>query len=331
MVRSTPPPPIRPTATTATARRDRRPDESRIRDCPALRRQRQGALEWSTINHRQSATNGQIVGHCDTRASRSGGTTAGSHLEHLHNSSHKCNDGSDAHTSALQFFDPTCSLLASALLAVEPVGAPAPPAAPTPAAPPRPAANMPAPAAAAGGSNPAQQPGNGISSVSSTFAAYPPHFQTEALQTITAPTAENPTGRSTDEYKANTWEGLINQRPTYRPPEDRHQHAGAAAGAHPHPQHQHAHARPWTTRTRSRCGTGATSTATRSDRSIAIFCSSCGSSGTVAKVTAGPAVPVRFHGSRPGRGRSPSPVMCCCTAARLGREAERVRRQLEPG
>jgi hypothetical protein len=34
-----------------------------------------------------------------------------------------------------------------------------------------------------------------------------------ALQTLTAPTPENPTGRDPDEYRSNTWEGLVRQRP----------------------------------------------------------------------------------------------------------------------
>jgi hypothetical protein len=170
-----------------------------------------------TASRRTAATNGQIVGHCDNCDKPVRWHDGkGGHLEHLHNSSHKCNDGSDARTSSLQFFDPTwVAKLASGPLAVEPVGAP--PAAPanTTAATPPPPNNMPTPnqGGATTGSNGPQQPTEGISSVSSTFAAYPPHFQTTSLQTITAPTAENPTGRDPDEYKSNTWEGLINQRP----------------------------------------------------------------------------------------------------------------------
>ena len=174
-------------------------------------------------------TNGQIVGHCDNcNKPVRWHDGKGSHLEHLHNSSHKCNDGGDARTSSLQFFDPTwVAKLASDPLAIAPANAPplpptnAPQTGTTPPNNPMPTPAAPMPDSSTDGSNAAQQPGNGISSVSSTFAAYPPHFQTTSLQTITAPTAENPTGRSEDEYKANTWEGLINQRPM-QSAEDRH-------------------------------------------------------------------------------------------------------------
>jgi hypothetical protein len=43
----------------------------------------------------------------------------------------------------------------------------------------------------------------------------------QALQTLTAPTPENPSGKDPDEYRSNTWEGLINQRPM-QSAEDRH-------------------------------------------------------------------------------------------------------------
>lgn len=49
---------------------------------------------------------------------------------------------------------------------------------------------------------------------------FDPTLQRTADLTLSAPTPENPTGRSQDEYRANTWDALVKQRPM-QAPEDR--------------------------------------------------------------------------------------------------------------
>lgn len=187
---------------------------------------------------RTAATNGQIVGHCDNCHAPvrwHGGKGEEGHLEHLHNSSAKCTGGGNAKTGGLsqlpQFFDARTTFhSASTELAMPPANdTPTPggasPGVSDPATNGSPMASAPAPAAPAqaaqpapAGSNLPQATSQAIPTISSHFVPFVPTTSTTAstvtaLQTMTQPTPENPTGRNPDEYLARTWEGLVHQRP----------------------------------------------------------------------------------------------------------------------
>lgn len=187
---------------------------------------------------RTGATDGRIVGHCDNCSSPvrwHGGKGEEGHLEHLHNSSAKCTGGGNAKTGGLsqlpQFFDARTTFhSASTELAMPPANdTPTPggasPGVSDPATNGSPVASAPAPAAPAqaaqpapAGSNLPQATSQAIPTISSHFVPFVPPTSTTAstvtaLQTMTQPTPENPTGRNPDEYLARTWEGLVHQRP----------------------------------------------------------------------------------------------------------------------
>jgi hypothetical protein len=189
-------------------------------------------------SRRTAATNGQIVGHCDhchAPVRWHGGKGEEGHLEHLHNSSAKCTGGGNAKTGGLsqlpQFFDARTTFhSASTELAMPPANdTPTPggasPGVTDPATNGSPMASAPAPAAPAqaaqpapAGSNLPQATSQAIPTISSHFVPFVPTTSTTAstvtaLQTMTQPTPENPTGRNPDEYLARTWEGLVHQRP----------------------------------------------------------------------------------------------------------------------
>jgi hypothetical protein len=140
-----------------------------------------GDADW----RKSAATDGRIVGHCDNcHAPVRWHQGDGEHeLRHLHNGSNRCDHGGMSAKTADMSSDPSNPNL-----------------------------------------QPAQsQPGTSDTNVPQATDPQMPgqvtgmRHQADALE---APTAENPTGRGEDEYRARNWDSMVKQRPM-QTPEDR--------------------------------------------------------------------------------------------------------------
>jgi hypothetical protein len=157
-----------------------------------------------------AATDGRIVGHCDNCHApvRWHDGSEGKELRHLHSNKNSCDHGGIASQAVRHvFFDPhDASIHTLAQGATQ-----MPPQMPNPV---QPDDQSPESSASTGAVTDTNVPTADPTQQNQMTSSH--HLADAAFQ---APTAENPTGRGEDEYRARNWDSLVKQRPMQRPEE----------------------------------------------------------------------------------------------------------------